>query len=182
MLIYGFFSLQLSPQGRGIFTGNLDPRVNKDGTIKVTGYCNMKSVRLRGSFHRVLSLNWGPYTHLVMRVRGDGRNYLIALGVPGEFDIHWNDSYQYVLHTRGGPYWQFVRIPFSKFFLSAKGRIQDTQQPVPQHNIKTFGLTASDKIPGHFKLEIDYIGVEYDPSYTEEHAYEMYATPHKFHI
>lgn len=35
----------------------------------------------------------------------------------------------------------------------------------------------SDKTDGPFKLEIDYIGVEYDPYYTEEFAYEMYNLP-----
>lgn len=115
-----------------------------------------------------------------MRVRGDGRNYLLILACPGNWDILWNDSYQYVLHTRGGPYWQYVRIPFSKFFFASHGRIQDDQQPVPLSKILTFGITASDKITGNFKLEIDYIGVEYDGSHDEEHAYETYRPPHKF--
>ncbi|XP_043274318.1 complex I intermediate-associated protein 30, mitochondrial [Venturia canescens] len=175
-------SIQLSKTGRGIFMGNLDARHFIDGRIKRTGYCNMRSVRVRKSFHRTAHLPWGPYSHLVMRVRGDGRNYLLILASPGAWDILWNDSYQYILHTRGGPYWQYVRIPFSKFFLVSAGRIQDTQQPPPLANILTFGITAADKINGNFKLEIDYIGVECDPSHSEEHAYEMYRTPHKFHI
>lgn len=38
------------------------------------------------------------------------------------------------------------------------------------------GITAGDKINGPFNLEIDYIGLEYDPNLTEEFAYEMYQT------
>lgn len=35
-------------------------------------------------------------------------------------------------------------------------------------------ITLGDKINGPFKLEIDWIGVDYDPSFQEELAYESY--------
>lgn len=69
-----------------------------------------------------------------------------------------------------------LQIPFSKFFLSSKGRIQDKQCPIPLHRVTNFGITLGDKINGPFQLEIDYIGLEYDPNHYEEFAYEMYKT------
>lgn len=71
---------------------------------------------------------------------------------------------------------QFLQIPFSKFFKSSKGRIQDRQNPIPLNKITSFGISAG-KRDGDFRLEIDYIGVEFDPDNTEEFAYEMYETP-----
>lgn len=47
---------------------------------------------------------------LVMRVRGDGRSYLLNINTRGYYDITWNDVYHYVLFTRGGPYWQVARV------------------------------------------------------------------------
>ncbi len=70
-----------------------------------------------------------------------------------------------------------MQIPFSKFFLTSKGRIQDKQEPMPRDRVSTFGISVADKINGPFRLEIDYIGLEFDPSHKEVTAYELYQVP-----
>lgn len=195
---YSTCSLGLSPTGKGLFSGTLSTQLIKDGKAKRAGYCNMKSIQPQKSFKRDSFYNWRLYTHLVMRVRGDGRSYFINLGAAGYFDMSWNDQFHYALFTRGGPHWQISKvlttsfhdfapilnlvnlfqIPFSKFFFSSKGRIQDSQSPVPLDRITSFGITAGDKINAPFHLEIDYIGLEYDPSHKETSAYEQYRVPH----
>ncbi|XP_075223018.1 complex I intermediate-associated protein 30 [Lycorma delicatula] len=174
---YSSCELIVNEHGKGIFQGILNTELPSDGKMKKTGYCNMRSIKPTKSFRRDTCHDWAQYTYLVFRVRGDGRPYIINLATPGYFDILWNDVYQYVLHTRGGPYWQTTKIPFSKFILSSKGKIQDNQTAIPLHMVTNLGLTMADKVSGPFKLEIDYIGLEYDPEYTEEFAYEMYKLP-----
>ncbi|VVC29520.1 NADH:ubiquinone oxidoreductase intermediate-associated protein 30,Galactose-binding domain-like [Cinara cedri] len=166
--------LKISDQGYGLFSGNLCSRVPKDGKIQNSGYCNIITKRVSKSFQRDTYLDWSPYTHLNLRLRGDGRSYLINIHVSGQFDIMWNDVFTFVLYTRGGPYWQTTRIPFSKFFFASKGRIQDKQAPLPLAKVTHFGITTADRCDGPFQLEIDYIGADYDPTHTEETAYEMY--------
>ncbi|XP_052863149.1 complex I intermediate-associated protein 30, mitochondrial [Anopheles cruzii] len=165
-----------SPTGYGLFHGTLESRVPIDGRIKRAGYANIKSHRVRKSFKRESFYDWGQYNTLVLKVRGDGRSYLINLSAEGYYDILWNDIYHYVLYTRGGPHWQVTKIPFSKFFLASKGRVQDSQGPVPLNRITNVGFSvgARGDHEGEFRLEIDYIGVEFDPSHQEEFAYEMY--------
>ncbi|RZF40364.1 hypothetical protein LSTR_LSTR008794 [Laodelphax striatellus] len=162
---------------KGVFQGFLTQTVPKDGERTRAGYCNLKSVKKRKSFKRESKFEWGMYTHLVLRVRGDGRSYMINLHTPGYYDVFWNDLYQFVLYTRGGPYWQVSKIPFSKFFLSSKGKIQDFQYGPSLDDITNISFTMVDKIEGPFKLEIDYIGVELDPNHSETSAYEMYKLP-----
>ncbi|KAI4482196.1 hypothetical protein M0802_013747 [Mischocyttarus mexicanus] len=171
---YSSCKLELSSHGRAVFSGILDCKLPEDGKITTAGYCALRTAKFRKSFKREARLNWNSYNHLVMRVRGDGRIYMINIGNKGFFDIHWNDLYNYVLCTRGGPYWQFVKIPFSKFALSSHGRLQDDQVPLTLDNISSFGIMAADRAPGPFKLEIDYIGVVNDPFEWEEFAYETY--------
>lgn len=171
---YCLSRLEMSSTGTGVFSGTISTRLPKDGRIKYTGYCNMNSVPKRRSFQREVYHDWSAYTHIVLRVRGDGRCYVLNLATRGIFDLTWNDVYHYVLHTRGGPYWQYVRIPFSKFIFSSKGRLQDKQMPIMLHEITNFGISLADDVNGHFRLEIDYIGLEHDEFHNEEFAYESY--------
>ncbi|XP_056642184.1 complex I intermediate-associated protein 30, mitochondrial [Diorhabda sublineata] len=173
---YSSASLSLTPQGKALFAGNLSMRVPKDGRVKRAGYCNMRTHRIRKSFKRDAHLDWSTYNMLVMKVRGDGRSYLLNIHCKGYYDLTWNDMYHYVLFTRGGPYWQIARIPFSKFYFGSKGRIQDRQVSVRLDRIASFGITAGERYGGDFSLEIDYIGLEFDPNHREEFAYEMYKT------
>ncbi|XP_071414510.1 complex I intermediate-associated protein 30, mitochondrial isoform X2 [Pithys albifrons albifrons] len=85
-----------------------------------------------------------------------------------------DDLYNYFMFTRGGPYWEEIKIPFSKFFLSSRGRVQDSQHPIWLDKISTLGFTIGDKLDGPFQLEIDFIGLLNDRAHTEEFAYEAY--------
>jgi NADH dehydrogenase [ubiquinone] 1 alpha subcomplex assembly factor 1 len=111
-----------------------------------------------------------------MNIRGDGRSYLINIATEGYFDLTWNDVYHYILYTRGGPHYQTVRIPFSKFFLSSKGRVQDRQFPIPLNRVTSLGFSVGARggTDGPFNLEIDFVGLEFDSTHQERFAYEMY--------
>lgn len=152
----------------------LSTTVPKDGRIKKAGYCNITTIPKYKSFGRKYYYDCFNYNQLVLRVRGDGRCYMINLLQTGYFDLTWNDMYNYVMYTRGGPYWQVVKIPFAKFLFSNKGVVQDRQIPMPKEGITNFGITLADKKPGPFRLEIDYIALCHDPFNTESCAYEMY--------
>ncbi|PZC75498.1 hypothetical protein B5X24_HaOG206039 [Helicoverpa armigera] len=169
-------SLEMSSAGRARFHGYLDVRVPKDGRIKKAGYCAMRSKRTRKSFKRPATFDWNLYNTLVLKIRGDGRSYLLNISCEGYYDITWNDIYHYVLYTRGGPYWQIAKIPFSKFVLGSKGRLQDKQNRMRFDKVTHFGISCGDKINGRFDLEIEYVGLEFDPTHEEEFAYEMYKT------
>jgi len=67
-----------------------------------------------------------------------------------------------------------LQIPFSKFYLSAKGRIQDKQEAVQLDKVGSIGITIGDANPGPFNLEIDFIGLVYDENFTEKFEYELY--------
>ncbi|XP_078034342.1 complex I intermediate-associated protein 30 [Augochlora pura] len=164
--------LDFTRTGTGLFHGYLSPRVPKDGSIGRAGYCNITTIRKTKSFQRKATYDFSGYNSFVLRVRGDGRCYMLNVLQKGEFDITWNHAFHYFLQTTGGPYWQHVKVPFAKFLFATKGVIQNDQEPMPTSTITNFGITLGDKIEGPFQLEIDYIGVCYDPAVFESCAYE----------
>ena len=99
------------------------------------------------------------------------------LFVPNLIDVTWGDAYAYPLHTHGGPYWQYAKIPFSRFLHTVGGRVQDHQRKVFQQEISSIGITLMDRIDGEFQLEIDFIGCYNDRSHEEIFAYEQYSIP-----
>lgn len=107
---YSSGSLTLNKHGKAVFSGELNTKIPKDGRVQRAGYCNMKSMRLRKSFKRDAYFDWTSYNVLVLRVRGDGRSYMLNLATTGYFDVLWNDVYHYILFTRGGPYWQETKV------------------------------------------------------------------------
>lgn len=168
------FRLEVSSRGTGIFHGVLSTRLPKDGVIKNSGYCNITTVRKQKSFKRKTTYDWSDYNSLVLRVRGDGRCYALNILEKGFIDLLWHNTHHYVLYTRGGPYWQHVKIPFSKFAFGSKGGLNEIQGPIPDMSVTNFGITVADNKDGPFRLEIDYIGVYYDPYHFETCAYEVH--------
>ncbi|KAK3093391.1 hypothetical protein FSP39_014996 [Pinctada imbricata] len=171
--------LSLSKSGKALFYGNLSTKVPEDGRVKKAGYCNMRSpINKYGyGYGKENYYNWTAFNHIVMRFRGDGRAYYLSIASdngPGfGSDLFSSDLYSYPLFTRGGPYWQIAKIPFSKFYLNTYGRIQDRQEPLRKDFVKTFNIGAVVD-DGPFHLEIDYIALLRDDNHDEVTAYEMY--------
>lgn len=154
--------------------GTLSSTPPRDGETRYSGYCTMRSKQQLASFDRKKHYDWSSFNTLHLRVRGDGRPWMINIAAETYFSHQKDDIYSYFLYTRGGPYWQDIKIPFSKFFLTHRGRIQDDQHPLWLDKINTIGFTLGDKADGPFQLEIDFIGVSKDYAHTEEFAYEVY--------
>ncbi|XP_017386482.1 complex I intermediate-associated protein 30, mitochondrial [Cebus imitator] len=152
--------------------GTLSSEVPQVGESRQSGYCAMISRIRRGAFERKKPYDWTQFNTLYLRVRGDGRPWMVNIIQDTDFIQRKNQLYSYFMFTRGGPYWQEVKIPFSKFFFSNRGRILDVQSQIVVDKIASIGFTLADKVDGPFFLEVDFIGVFTDPAHTEEFAYE----------
>ncbi|WP_372370064.1 CIA30 family protein [Candidatus Uabimicrobium sp. HlEnr_7] len=88
-----------------------------------------------------------------LRVKGDGRNYL--------FNIYTNiripaGSYRGSFTTTAGK-WTEIFIPFTEFQATSFGRAIPFFPSLNRKQIKRLGFMVSDKKPGPFRLEIEWI-------------------------
>ncbi|KAJ7379899.1 Complex I intermediate-associated protein 30, mitochondrial [Desmophyllum pertusum] len=156
-----------NPGGQAVFKGNISTELPPASSVKYSGMCSIRAQPTWDWKGDVEANDITDYDGIVMRVRGDGRTY--ALNVQTK-SVRDDDIHQSFFHTRGGPLWDIVKVPFTKFVLTNAGFLQDQQMAFPR--IRTLGFTLADWNTGPFHLEIDYIKVVlfmYQPKFFSYH-------------
>ena len=129
--------------------------VNKEGLMVFNGNV---SLDYGGGFASVRSSheNWkiGKFVGFVIKVWGDGKTYQFRARM-GNFN---GVAYRHYFQTNNEN-WQEIRLPFSKFVPTYRGRIILDASPLNPHEIKNLGIMISDKQSGNFNLKIAWIGV-----------------------
>jgi monofunctional biosynthetic peptidoglycan transglycosylase len=92
---------------------------------------------------------------VVLRIRGDGRSYQFRVRTHDRFD---GVAYRALFDT-DAERWETVRIPFSDFRATYRGRPVPGAPPLDPKEIRQIGFLIADKRSGSFRLEIDMLGV-----------------------
>lgn len=131
-------------------------RITDAATLEFTGTLSLEnnggfaSVRTRP---RKLAIDSGDT--LVLRVKGDGRVYLVNLYTA---DRRMAFSYRAELPTDAAG-WQEIHLPLASFEPTSFGRPVAGMGPVDPSRINGLGLMLSDKKPGPFRLELEWVKV-----------------------
>ncbi|QDV45863.1 Carboxylesterase [Stieleria neptunia] len=149
----------------GVMGGRSDGRfqINEDqhmvfyGTLSLENNGGFASVRSRES---KLGLKQGD--SIVIRVRGDGREYNFRLNVPRSVS---RNSYRQSFKTEKDK-WIEVVLPMDKFVATWRGRV-DPNEKFDPGNVSGMGIQLSDKQAGPFKLEVEWIKTRSDPAVSE---------------
>jgi len=118
------------------------------GIVSVTNSGGFASVRSTPSLHDLQR-----YSGLLLRVRGDGKQYKMNLKMEAALD---GVQYQAVFTTQTGT-WTEILIPFSTFVPMFRGMHTYDSSPLDPASIRSFGLLISDKQEGPFRIDIDRI-------------------------
>jgi len=93
------------------------------------------------------------YAGIMIRVKGDGKNYRLRLRTEDDFD---GVAYQATFPTRSQE-WIEVRLPFSEYLPVFRGRIVSDAPKLDQSRVRRIGFMIADKQEGTFVLEIAWI-------------------------
>lgn len=120
------------------------------GTISLENNGGFASVR---SVPRTLGL--AANDTIVLRVRGDGREYSLNLYLPTR---RMATSYRARIPTAKDQ-WTEVAVPVKEFVETSFGRIVQDAGPVDAAKVNAVGFMLSDKQSGPFRLEVEWIKV-----------------------
>jgi len=131
-------AIRRTKQGTGLFSGELSTENNG-------GFASVRTV-------------WGrhdlsAYAGLEIRVRGDGRTYQLRLRTDDSVD---GVAYRAQFETLDAE-WTTIRVPFSQFLPTFRGRILSDVPPLDTSRIEQVAFMLADKTPGPFSLEIDFV-------------------------
>jgi len=128
-------------------------RQTENGTLLFKGQLSLENnggfVSLR---NRPRNLDLDNVVGFVVRARGDGRAYYLDLRESRQMTA---GSFRASFATRDEE-WTETYIPTSEFVRQSFGRPYPNT-PLRPHRISSLGFTLSDKNPGPFRLEIDYV-------------------------
>ncbi len=118
------------------------------GKISLANNGGFASTRSKSHSYRL-----GGYIGLHVRIRGDGKEYQLRVRADNRFD---GISYRYRFATKPET-WMNIRVPFSKFVPTFRGRTLSNVPPISPERIQQVGFLISDKQAGNFRIEIDWI-------------------------
>ena len=146
------------PVNDGVMGGVSDGRfkITDQGTMEFFGTLSLEN---NGGFASVRSrrsdLGLKPDDTLLIRLRGDGREYLLNLYVP---TLQIAYSYRAAIPTKAGE-WTEVTIPLKDCYATSFGEKVPDAGPVDAAKVNSIGFMLSDKKAGPFKLEVAWVKV-----------------------
>ena len=146
------------PVNDGVMGGVSDGRfkITEQGTMEFYGTLSLEN---NGGFASVRSrrvtLGLKSDDVLLIRVKGDGRSYLLNLYVPS---LRFAYSYRTAIPTKAGE-WTELRIPLKDCYATSLGEKMPDAGPVDASKINSMGFMLADKKPGPFKMEVAWVKV-----------------------
>ena len=131
-------------------------RITADNTMEFSGRLSLEN---NGGFASVRTKPTNFNIHagdtLVVRVKGDGREYVLNLYTKSR---QMAFSYRTALPTAKNE-WTEVAVPLEEFIPTSFGNRVQGMGPVEPNQINSLGFMLSDKQPGPFNLEIDWVKI-----------------------
>jgi monofunctional biosynthetic peptidoglycan transglycosylase len=119
------------------------------GVVSLENNGGFASVRSRANLYDLQG-----YEGVILRVRGDGKRYKLNLSMkPTIGGVLYRAAFESEVSA-----WQVVRLPFTAFHPTFRGRRLADAAPLDPGHVRAFELMISDRQAGSFALELAWMG------------------------
>lgn len=144
------------------FSGDISTRLPPDDpAIMRSGYAAFRTHDMPPTLFGKSLWNIDPYAFLAMRIKSDGRSYLVNLQTDGlvPTDIHQHRLFA----TRPGE-WETVIFKWNDFVRTNHGFPVEPQSELLRQKVKSIGIGLTDRVEGPFEICVEKIWAtnEYD--------------------
>ncbi|KAK1995334.1 complex I intermediate-associated protein 30 [Colletotrichum falcatum] len=144
-----------STKGYARFHGRISTDLPKnDPKIQRTGYAAWRTPDQRATLLGKSVWDIDPYSYIAMRVKSDGRSYLINLQTES---VEPTDLHQHRLFAKRPGEWETVFVKWNDFVRTNHGFVVEPQTEMLRSKVRSVGLGLSDRVPGPFELCIERI-------------------------
>lgn len=139
--------------GYACFHGSISIDLPKDNPkIQRTGFAAWRTPDQKPTVFGKSVWDIDPYVYLAMRVKSDGRSYLINLQTES---VVPTDLHQHRLFAKRPGEWETVFVKWNDFVRTNHGFVVEPQTEMLRSKVRTLGVGLTDRKPGPFELCIE---------------------------
>ncbi|KAI1427281.1 complex I intermediate-associated protein 30 [Xylaria sp. FL1777] len=148
--------------GYARFHGTISTKLPPDKPdIKRSGYAAWRTLDPKPTIFGKTLFNIDMYTYLALRIRSDGRSYLVNVQTES---VVPTDLHQHRLFAKRPGEWETVLIKWNDFVRTNHGFVVEPQTEILRQKVRTFGIGLTDRVTGPFNLCIERIWATNDMS------------------
>ncbi|MCJ1467157.1 hypothetical protein MMC07_005779 [Pseudocyphellaria aurata] len=125
------------------------PRDNPD--VHRSGYAAWRNHDRKPTIFGRSLWNIDPYAYLALRVKSDGRKYLVNIQTES---IVYTDIHQHRLFAQRPGEWETILIQWNEFVRTNYGTVVEPQSEILRQKVRTIGVGLTDRVPGPYDLAI----------------------------
>ncbi|KAI0537520.1 complex I intermediate-associated protein 30 [Xylaria digitata] len=144
-------------QGPGYarFHGSISTKLPADRPqIQRSGYAAWRTLDRKPTLFGKSLFNIDMYTYLALRIRSDGRSYLVNVQTES---VVPTDLHQHRLFAKRPGEWETVLIKWNDFVRTNHGFVVEPQTEMLRQKVRTLGIGLTDRVPGPFNLCVERI-------------------------
>ncbi|KAI1391934.1 CIA30-domain-containing protein [Hypoxylon trugodes] len=163
-----------NPNGHAHFHGSISTALPPNRPeIQRSGYAGWRTLDRPPTIFGRAVWNIDMYTYLGMRIKSDGRAYLVNVQTES---VVPTDLHQHRLFAKRPGEWETVYIKWNDFVRTNHGFVVEPQTEMLRQKVRSIGVGLTDRVPGVFDLFVERIWATNNPREGEgedKHALEV---------